>query len=82
MIRAVLNCLSCGSENRHNRRVFNFVHVGLFPALIQFVRLCRSKLTSVRFPIMIRVALAFSFMQPVFSNNCFFASFPMTFDCF
>ena len=32
MIRAVLNCLSCGSENRRNRCVFNFVHVCLLPA--------------------------------------------------
>ena len=48
MIRAVLNCLSCGSENRRNRRVFNFVHVCLLPALIWFVRLCGSELASVR----------------------------------
>ena len=39
MIHAVLNCLSCGSENRHNHHVFNFVHVGLLPALIQFVQI-------------------------------------------
>ena len=48
MIRAVLNCLSCGSENRRNRRVLNFVHVCLLPVLILFVRLCRSKLASLR----------------------------------
>ena len=82
MIRAALNCLSCGSKNHHNCRVFNFVHVGLLPALIRFVLLCGSELASVRFQIIIRAALAFSFMRPVFSNNCFFASFPMTFGCF
>ena len=48
MIHAVLNCLSCGSENLCNRRVFNFVHVCLLPALILFVRLVGSELASVR----------------------------------
>ena len=48
MICAVLNCLSCGSKNRRNRHVFNFVHVCLLPTLIRFVRLCGSELVSVR----------------------------------
>ena len=46
MIRAVLNRLSCGSENRRNRCILNFVHVCLLPALILFVRLCGSELAS------------------------------------
>ena len=48
MICAVLNCLSCSSENRRNCRVFNFVHVCLLPTLIRFVWLCGSELVSVR----------------------------------
>ena len=47
MIRAVLNCLLCGSENRCNRRVFNFVPVCLLPVLILFMQLCGSELASV-----------------------------------
>ena len=47
MIRAVLNYLSCGSENHRNRRVSNFVHVCLLPVLILFVQLCGSELVSV-----------------------------------
>ena len=46
MIHADLNHFPCGSENRRNCCVFNFVHVCLLPALIWFVRLCRSELTS------------------------------------
>ena len=60
MIRAVLNCLSCGSENRRNRRVSNFVHVCLLPVLILFVRLCGSELASVRLLIAFRADLATS----------------------
>ena len=48
MIRADLNHFPCGSENRRNCHVFNFVHVCLFSVLIWFVWLCRSKLASVR----------------------------------
>ena len=44
MIRAVLNFLSCSSENHRNRRVLNFVLVCLLPVL--FVRLWGSKLAS------------------------------------
>ena len=58
MICAVLNCLSCSSENRRNCRVFNFVHVCLLPTLIQFVQLCRSKLVSVQLLIVFCADLA------------------------
>ena len=47
MIRADLNHFLCSSENRHNCRVFNLVHVCLLPAVIWFVRLCGSELASV-----------------------------------
>ena len=60
MIRAVLNCLSCGSENRRNRRVSNFVHVCLLLVLILFLRLCGSKLASVWLLIAFCVDLATS----------------------
>ena len=60
MIRVVLNCLSCGSENRRNRRVSNFVHVCLLPVLILFVRLCGSELASVQLLIAFCVDLSIS----------------------
>ena len=47
MVRAVLNCLLCGSENRCNHRVFTWVHVCLFLFELLIVRLCGSELASV-----------------------------------
>ena len=80
LICAALNCISCGSKNHHNCHVFDFVHVCLFSVLIWFMRPCRSELASVRLPIVVRVALAFSFVLPVFLNSCLIDSFPLTFD--
>ena len=46
MIRAVLNCLLCSSENRRNHRVFTWVHVCLFLFELLIVWLCGSELAS------------------------------------
>ena len=86
MIRAVLNCLSCGSENHRYRRVLNFVHVCLLPVLILFVQLCGSELASVRLLTVFCVDLAtlscgqlylkFQLCGDIFSIFRCFLSFP------